>query len=105
MRECGGVSRVRAGTRASNCPTAQPSTDSTACARISWTRGAKIFSGSFCRKLLGYALGRSVQLSDKPLIEAMLSRLRADDHVGPAAELIVLSPQFREARGRDFKVD
>lgn len=39
------------------------------------------FLRHFCRKLLGYALGRSVQLSDKPLIEAMLSRLRADDHV------------------------
>ncbi len=27
------------------------------------------FLRQFCRKLLGYALGRSVQLSDKPLIE------------------------------------
>ena len=63
------------------------------------------FLRQFCRKLLGYALGRSVQLSDKPLIETMLARLRADDHAGTAVELIVLSPQFREVRGRDFKVD
>ncbi len=64
------------------------------------------FLRQFCRKLLGYALGRSVQLSDKPLIESMLVRLKANDHkVSTAVELIVLSPQFREVRGRDFKVD
>jgi hypothetical protein len=30
------------------------------------------FLRNFCRKLLGYALGRSVQLSDQPLIGAMM---------------------------------
>ena len=60
------------------------------------------FLRQFCRKLLGYALGRSVQLSDKPLIETMLARLTASDYrVGAAIELIVRSPQFREVRGRD----
>ena len=34
------------------------------------------FLRQFCRKLLGYALGRSVQLSDKPLLDTMLARLR-----------------------------
>ena len=64
------------------------------------------FLRQFCRKLLGYALGRSVQLSDKPLIDTMLARLKAGDHqVGTAVALIILSPQFREVRGRDFKVD
>ncbi len=64
------------------------------------------FLRQFCRKLLGYALGRSGQLSDKPLTDTMLARLKAgDDKVGGAVELIVLSPQFREVRGRDFKVD
>ena len=64
------------------------------------------FLRQFSRKLLGYALGRSVQLSDKPLIEAMLVRLHEDGHrVGTAIDLIVLSPQFREVRGRERKVD
>ncbi|MFZ4765399.1 MAG: DUF1592 domain-containing protein, partial [Roseimicrobium sp.] len=31
------------------------------------------FLRQFCRKLVGYALGRSVQLSDKPLIASMLT--------------------------------
>lgn len=61
------------------------------------------FLRQFCRKLLGYALGRSVQLSDKPLIESMLAALKAGDHrVMMAVELVVRSPQFREVRGRDY---
>lgn len=61
------------------------------------------FVRQFCRKLLGYALGRSVQLSDKPLIETMLAQLKANEYrVSTAMELIVRSPQFREVRGRDF---
>ncbi|MEI7775842.1 MAG: DUF1592 domain-containing protein, partial [Verrucomicrobiota bacterium] len=64
------------------------------------------FMRQFSRKLLGYALGRSVQLSDKPLIGSMLTQLKANGHsVGAAIELIVLSPQFREVRGRDFIVN
>jgi hypothetical protein len=61
------------------------------------------FLRQFCRKLLGYALGRGVQLSDKPLLESMLAQLKAnDDHVGTAIRLVVLSEQFRRVRGRDF---
>ena len=61
------------------------------------------FLRQFCRKLLGYALGRAVQLSDKPLIESMIGRLKTHDYrVGDAIELIVRSPQFREVRGRDY---
>ncbi|MCE9603504.1 MAG: DUF1592 domain-containing protein [Planctomycetia bacterium] len=64
------------------------------------------FLRQFCRKLLGYALGRSVQLSDKPLLETMLARLKADEYkVGIAIELVVGSPQFREVRGREFVAD
>lgn len=63
------------------------------------------FLRQFCRKLVGYALGRSVQLSDMPLIASMLTQLKTGDHnVGAAIELIVRSPQFREVRGRDFVV-
>jgi hypothetical protein len=63
------------------------------------------FLRQFCRKLVGYALGRSVQLSDKPLIASMLTQLKSGDHnVGAAIELIVRSPQFREVRGKDYIV-
>ena len=61
------------------------------------------FLRQFCRKLLGYALGRNVQLSDKPLLDTVLRELESHDfRVSTAIELIVQSPQFREIRGRDF---
>ncbi|MCB1208166.1 MAG: DUF1592 domain-containing protein, partial [Verrucomicrobiales bacterium] len=60
------------------------------------------FLHQFSRKLLGYALGRSIQLSDKPLIETMV---KSDHRIGSLIECIVQSPQFREVRGRDFGVD
>ncbi|MEZ6053458.1 MAG: DUF1585 domain-containing protein [Planctomycetaceae bacterium] len=56
----------------------------------------------FCKKLLGYALGRSVQLSDEPLLTEMMTRLKQQDFRFTAAlETIVLSEQFRQIRGRD----
>ena len=62
-------------------------------------RGA--FLQQFCRKLLGYALGRSVQLSDEPLLKDLQTALAADDyHVQTAIQLIVQSRQFREIRGQ-----
>jgi len=68
------------------------------------TRRRDDFLRQFSRKLLGYALGRAVQFSDKPLLDAMVTRLKAGEgRVSGALELIVLSPQFREVRGRDFK--
>lgn len=67
------------------------------------TRRSDDFLRQFNRKLLGYALGRSVQLSDKPLLETMLTQLKAQDFkISTAIELIVRSPQFRQVRGRDF---
>ena len=70
------------------------------------TRRQDDFLRQFSRKLLGYALGRAVQLSDKPLLDAMVARLKAGEgRVGGALELIVLSPQFRAVRGRDFKTN
>jgi hypothetical protein len=60
------------------------------------------FLRQFCRKLLGYALGRSLQLSDKPLVDAMVARLNGGDPtVGGVIELIVCSSQFQQVRGRD----
>ena len=61
------------------------------------------FREQFCRKLLGYALGRGVQLSDAPLIKSILEKTRGDnDHVQAVVEAIVLSSQFREVRGLSF---
>lgn len=55
------------------------------------------FLRQFSRKLLGYSLGRSSQLSDQPLIDN-LSKTEGG-HVGKMIEHIVRSPQFREIRG------
>jgi Protein of unknown function (DUF1592)/Protein of unknown function (DUF1588)/Protein of unknown function (DUF1587)/Protein of unknown function (DUF1585)/Protein of unknown function (DUF1595)/Planctomycete cytochrome C len=58
----------------------------------------------FRRKLLGFALGRSVQLSDEPLLDEMKSRMEAGDFkFSTAVEMIVNSPQFRNVRGRNIK--
>lgn len=60
------------------------------------------FLRQFERKLLGFALGRAVQLSDEPLLAEMQAALgRSEYHVGTAVEMIVRSPQFRDIRGRD----
>lgn len=56
------------------------------------------FTRQFCRKLLGYALGRSVQLSDKPLIDQLM---KTDLRFGTLVEHIVKSHPFREIRGKD----
>ena len=64
------------------------------------------FLRQFCRKLLGYSLGRSVQLSDEPLLKDMQTRLAANDYrINTAIELIVSSRQFREIRGRDAAME
>ncbi len=56
----------------------------------------------FCRKLLGYALGRSVQLSDEPLLTEMRQRLAKNEYrFSVAVDAIVRSRQFREIRGKD----
>jgi hypothetical protein len=56
----------------------------------------------FCRRLLGYSLGRGVMLSDEPLIDLMMENLAADDYrVSAAIQTIVLSEQFQKIRGRD----
>jgi hypothetical protein len=63
---------------------------------------ADAFERQFCRKLLGYALGRSVQLSDEPLLDDIQAKLAANGHrVHVAIEVIVSSRQFREIRGAD----
>lgn len=60
----------------------------------------------FCRKLLGYALGRSVILSDYPLLDDMQTQLRAKGyHFSAAAETILRSRQFQQIRGLDMTDD
>jgi hypothetical protein len=67
------------------------------------TKRRDTFVQQFCRKLLGYALGRGVQLSDEPLLDEMQAKLEKNGYrVSVAIEAIVRSPQFREIRGREF---
>jgi hypothetical protein len=58
----------------------------------------------FCRKLLGYALGRAVTLSDTALIDEMVAELNKNSgKITAAVQTIVRSPQFRMVRGSDFE--
>lgn len=60
------------------------------------------FLRQFNRKLLGYALGRSVALSDEALLAEMATRMKQNDfRISVAIEAIVLSRQFREIRGQE----
>jgi hypothetical protein len=60
----------------------------------------------FCTKLLGYSLGRTVSLSDRPLIDEMLAELEKNDYRFSAAVLpIVRSKQFCNHRGMDATKD
>ena len=55
----------------------------------------KDFIDNFSRKLLAYALGRSLQLSDELAIERMEIKLAASEYrFGSLVETIVTSPQF-----------
>jgi mono/diheme cytochrome c family protein len=58
------------------------------------------FDTNFCRKLLAYALGRSLQLSDDITIDAMRAKLAlTGQRFVPLIEAIVTSPQFLNQRG------
>jgi hypothetical protein len=60
------------------------------------------FVDNFVRKLLAYALNRSLQLSDESLIDLMETRLRAEDYrFDSLAKTIVTSPQFLNKRISD----
>jgi hypothetical protein len=70
------------------------------------TKRRDAFLKQFCRKLLGYSLGRGVLLSDAPLINEMRDQLRKNDHkLGVAFETIVRSKQFREIRGMEMATE
>ena len=56
----------------------------------------------FCRKLLGYALGRGTQLSDQPLLDELQRHLAENDYRFSSVVLaIIQSRQFREIRTGD----
>jgi cytochrome c553 len=58
------------------------------------------FLDNLCRKLLSYALGRTLLPSDDKLLGEMRTRLVAEDHrFGVLVETIVTSPQFLTKRG------
>jgi hypothetical protein len=60
------------------------------------------FLDNLCRKLLGYALGRGLILSDEATVARLRARLAASDHrFGALVESIVGSPQFLTRRGGD----
>jgi hypothetical protein len=60
------------------------------------------FVDNLCRKLLAYALGRSLALSDRTTLEKMRVQLAADGYrFDSLMETIVTSPQFLNKRGRN----
>ena len=69
---------------------------------ISHRRGAD-FRKQFNRKLLGYALGRSVQLSDEPLLRTIAEQQESNDRISDTIVAIVLSEPFRGIRGRAYR--
>ena len=70
------------------------------------TKRRDAYLRQFCKKLLGYSLGRAVQLSDEPLLKEIQTKLAAGDYrVQIAIDMIVQSRQFREIRGRDVALD
>jgi hypothetical protein len=62
----------------------------------------KDFTDNFSRKLLAFALGRSLMLSDEPTVERMQTKLIANSYrFTPLVEIIVTSPQFLNKRRTD----
>lgn len=59
------------------------------------------FVDNLCRKLLSYALGRSLRLSDEVLLEQMQTQLKSNEfRFSTLVDSIVSSPQFLRKRGR-----
>lgn len=55
----------------------------------------------FCKKLLGFALGRQVLLTDEPLLDDMQNQLAANHYrFSVAVKMIVTSKQFLSIRGQ-----
>ncbi|MCA9270431.1 MAG: DUF1588 domain-containing protein, partial [Planctomycetales bacterium] len=63
------------------------------------TEKKDVFVRLFCRRLAGYALGRSTTIADEPLIDAMAAKMHAGGGAAAAALEVVQSRQFRSIRG------
>ena len=65
-----------------------------------------LFARQLCRKLVGYALGRSVLLTDQPLLDEMQRSMEKDrDKFSYLVALIVTSKQFRYRRGSNSTLE
>jgi len=63
------------------------------------------FIDNTCRKLLSYALGRTLIVSDDLLLDEMKTNLEEDDNrFISLIETIVTSPPFLNQRGRNFRL-
>ncbi len=61
------------------------------------------FVDNFCRKLLAYALGRQLLLTDEPLMTELKNQLQANEYrFSTVIETIVTSRQFRTKRGEEY---
>ncbi|HZF39656.1 MAG TPA: DUF1585 domain-containing protein, partial [Blastocatellia bacterium] len=61
------------------------------------------FLNNLSQKMLAYALGRSLLISDGPLLEAMRAKLAASGYkMSALIETIVTSPQFLNRRSPEF---
>ncbi|MBT6154377.1 MAG: DUF1592 domain-containing protein [Planctomycetaceae bacterium] len=61
------------------------------------------FIKTLCHKFLGYALGRSVELSDQALLSKMQTELAKNGYrFSTIFDIVVSSPQFRNQRCRNF---
>ncbi len=67
------------------------------------TKRKDAFERQFLKKLLGYALGRSVQLSDEPLLDDMQAVAAKGGTMSAVVEKVVTSKQFRDIRGASYK--
>jgi hypothetical protein len=66
------------------------------------TKKGDVIVRLFSKRLLGYALGRAVTLSDQTLVDEMAAALtKPDGRVRSAVLAIVRSPQFRMIRGSE----
>ncbi|MGF1452374.1 MAG: DUF1592 domain-containing protein, partial [Opitutales bacterium] len=64
----------------------------------------ELFLDQLCRKFLGYALGRRIQITDQPLIDQMKLALTENDYrFGAMVEVALTSQQFRYRQ--DFRTE
>ncbi len=62
------------------------------------------FVRQFCRKLLGFALGRSLVLGDEPLLQEMEAALKQNEYrFWAAIHTIVASRSFQMIRGQQYQ--